>query len=275
SYDEFQQVDVNGWADMIHPDDRELVLRLLDEARDNCSPYHAEYRMRRRSGGWVYIDENGLFLRNSEGVVHRMLGSMSDITERKRITSEMAWQATHDPLTGLVNRHEFEERVARLMFNRRGQRHHALLYIDLDQFKVVNDTCGHQAGDQLLRQLTGLVAATVRETDTLARLGGDEFGLLLVDCELDQAISIAEKLVGTINEFRFVWDDKTFTIGASIGLVEITQRTDSVAALFSAADSACYAAKDKGRNRVVVYSEGDQELPARHGEMAWVSRITK
>ena len=275
SYEEFQRVDVNGWADMIHPDDRELVLKLLDEARENCSPYHSEYRMRRKSGGWVYIDENGLFLRNAEGVVHRMLGSMSDITERKRITSEMAWQATHDPLTGLVNRHEFEERVARLMFNRRGHRHHALLYIDLDQFKVVNDTCGHQAGDQLLRQLTGLVAATVRETDTLARLGGDEFGLLLVDCELEQAIAIAEKLVGTINEFRFVWDDKTFTIGASIGLVEITQRTDSVAALFSAADSACYAAKDKGRNRVVVYSEGDQELAARHGEMAWVSRITK
>jgi hypothetical protein len=108
---------VNGWADMIHPDDRELVLRLLDEARENCSPYHAEYRMRRKSGGWVYIDENGIFLRNAEGVVHRMLGSMSDITERKRITSEMAWQATHDALTGLVNRHEFEERVARLLFN--------------------------------------------------------------------------------------------------------------------------------------------------------------
>ncbi|MEX0899490.1 MAG: EAL domain-containing protein [Gammaproteobacteria bacterium] len=275
SFEEFQHVDVNGWADMIHPDDRELVLRLLDEARENCAPYHAEYRMRRKSGGWVYIDENGLFLRNAEGVVHRMLGSMSDITERKRITSEMAWQATHDPLTGLVNRHEFEERVARLMFNRRGQRHHALLYIDLDQFKVVNDTCGHQAGDQLLRQLTGLVAATVRETDTLARLGGDEFGLLLVDCDPDRALEIAEKLIETINEFRFVWDDKTFTISASIGLVEITHRTDSVAALFSAADSACYAAKDKGRNRVVVYRDSDQEIAARHGEMAWVSRITK
>jgi diguanylate cyclase (GGDEF)-like protein/PAS domain S-box-containing protein len=275
TYEEFQQVDVDGWSDMIHPDDRELALRLLDEARDAGAAYHAEYRLRRKSGGWVYIEENGVFLHNKQGVVHRMLGSMSDITERKRITSEMAWQATHDALTGLVNRHEFEERVARLLFNRRGQRRHALLYIDLDQFKVVNDTCGHQAGDQLLRQLTGLVAATVRETDTLARLGGDEFGLLLVDCPLERAVSIAEKLIGTINEFRFIWDDKTFNIGASIGLVEITPRTDSVAALFSAADSACYAAKDKGRNRVVVYSEGDQELAARHGEMTWVSRITK
>jgi diguanylate cyclase (GGDEF)-like protein len=200
---------------------------------------------------------------------------MSDVSERKRITSEMAWQASHDALTGLVNRHEFEERVARLLFNRRGQRRHAMLYIDLDQFKVVNDTCGHQAGDQLLRQLTGLVAVTVRESDTLARLGGDEFGLLLVDCPLDQAIGIAEKLIATINEFRFIWDDQTFSIGASIGLVEITRRTESVAALFSAADSACYAAKDKGRNRVVVYHQSDREMAARHGEMTWVSRINK
>jgi diguanylate cyclase (GGDEF)-like protein len=247
----------------------------IEEARRSGGALVCEYRVRHRGGEWIWLEQRGVFLRDEEDAVRRMLGSLGDVTERKRVSSAMAWQASHDPLTGLVNRHEFEERVARLLFNRRGQRHHALLYIDLDQFKVVNDTCGHQAGDQLLRQLTGLVAATVRETDTLARLGGDEFGLLLVDCAPDQALAIAEKLIGTINEFRFVWDDKTFTIGASIGLVEITQGSDSVAALFSAADSACYAAKDKGRNRVVVYREGDQELAARQGEMTWVSRITK
>lgn len=273
--EEFQKMDIDAWAESIHPEDREDALQLLEEARKACGAYHAEYRMRHRSGIWLFIEDNGVFMRDDSGVVHRMLGTLSDITERKRISSEMAWQATHDALTGLVNRHEFEERVARLLFNRRGRRRHALLYIDLDQFKVVNDTCGHQAGDQLLRQLTGLLAATVRETDTLARLGGDEFGLLLVDCPLDQALGIAEKLIMTVNEFRFTWDDQAFTIGASIGLVEISSRTDSVAMLFSAADSACYAAKDKGRNQVVVYNEGDEDLAARHGEMTWVSRITK
>lgn len=273
--EEFQGMDIDAWAGSIHPEDREDALQLLEEARKACSAYHAEYRMRHRSGIWLFIEDNGVFVRDDSGVVHRMLGTLSDITERKRISSEMAWQATHDTLTGLVNRHEFEERVARLLFNRRGRHRHALLYIDLDQFKVVNDTCGHQAGDQLLRQLTGLLAATVRETDTLARLGGDEFGLMLVDCPLDQAVGIAEKLIMTVNEFRFSWDDQVFNIGASIGLVEITSHTDSVAMLFSAADSACYAAKDKGRNQVVVYNEGDEDLAARHGEMTWVSRITK
>lgn len=274
-YDEFQAIDIDMWASMIHPDDRDLAVNTLDERMKTGGHYNVEYRFRRKNGSWVAIEDNGTFLRNDEGVTYRMLGSMSDVTERKRITSEMAWQASHDALTGLVNRHEFEERVARLLFNRRGQRRHAMLYIDLDQFKLVNDTCGHQAGDQLLRQLTGLVAVTVRESDTLSRLGGDEFGLLLVDCPLDQAVAISEKLISTINEFRFVWDDQTFSIGASIGLVEITKRTESVAALFSAADSACYTAKDKGRNRVVVYHESDRDLAARHGEMTWVSRINK
>ncbi len=274
-YTDFQAVDIDAWAEMIHPDDREFAVKTLEERMKTGGHYNVEYRFRRKNGSWVSIEDNGTFLRNEQGETYRMLGSMSDVTERKRITSEMAWQASHDALTGLVNRHEFEERVARLLFNRRGRRHHAMLYIDLDQFKVVNDTCGHQAGDQLLRQLTGLVAVTVRESDTLARLGGDEFGLLLVDCPLDQAVAIAEKLVATINEFRFIWDDKTFAIGASIGLVEITKGTESVAALFSAADSACYSAKDKGRNRVVVYHESDRDLAARQGEMTWVSKINQ
>jgi len=152
---------------------------------------------------------------------------------------------------------------------------HALCYIDLDQFKIVNDTCGHVAGDELLRQLTALLQARVRERDTLARLGGDEFGILLGNCRLDKAEEIAEEFCRTVKEFRFVWQEKSFEIGASIGLVAIEADSSSTADLLSAADSACYVAKDKGRNRVYVYQPDDEELVARHGEMQWVSRINQ
>lgn len=273
---EFESVDAVRWAELIHPDDRNDALSRLEQARRAGGPLTSEYRFKHRSGDWITLEQRGVFLRDADGIVHRMLGSVSDITERKRISSEMTWQASHDALTGLVNRTEFEANVGKLIQDRRGRaRFHALLFIDLDQFKVVNDTCGHSAGDQLLRQITGLMTTRTRDTDTLARLGGDEFGLLLEDCARDNAISVAENVIRTINEFRFHWDDKVFSIGASIGLVQINEEMDDVAALFSAADSACYAAKDAGRNRVVVYSAGDLDIAQRRSEMTLVSRITR
>ncbi len=273
---DFESVDAARWAELTHPDDRDEALSRLEQARRSCGPLTSEYRFKHRSGDWVYLEQRGVFLRNADGVVNRMLGSVSDITERKRITSEMTWQASHDALTGLVNRTEFETRVGKLLEDRRGRaRTHALLFIDLDQFKVVNDTCGHSAGDQLLRQITGLMTTRIRDSDTLARLGGDEFGILLEDCSRENAITVAENVIRTINEFRFHWDDKVFSIGASIGLVPMTDEMDDVAALFSSADSACYAAKDAGRNRVVVYSAGDLDIAQRRTEMTLVSRITE
>jgi diguanylate cyclase (GGDEF)-like protein len=150
---------------------------------------------------------------------------------------------------------------------------HALLYLDLDQFKLVNDTCGHPAGDQLLRQITGLLQTRVRTTDTLARLGGDEFGILLEQCTLDQALRIAETLRQAIRDFRFIWQDGGLSVGVSIGIVEITRDTQTVANLMSAADVACYAAKDQGRNRVQLYKPDD--VPERHREMHWISKLTR
>ena len=186
----------------------------------------------------------------------------------------MSYQASHDSLTGLVNRREFERRLQKVLNEKRGQNiPHALCYLDLDQFKVVNDTCGHNAGDELLRQLTHMLLAMVRETDTLARLGGDEFGLLLENCTLDRAEYIAELVRQVVNDFRFVWHDKTFAIGVSIGLVPFTAENFDLAAVFSAADAACYSAKDKGRNRVWVYQPEDSEVVQRFGEMQWVQHI--
>ena len=191
-------------------------------------------------------------------------------------TSRLSYQAAHDTLTGLPNRREFEVRVERALTGAREQHQtHTLCYLDLDQFKVVNDTSGHVAGDELLRQLAVLLQAKLRDRDTLARLGGDEFGVLLENCSLEQAQPIAEVLRQMVKEFRFVWHDKPFVIGVSIGLVAITDESESLSALFSSADAACYAAKDRGRNRVHVYEEEDIELVRRRGEMQWVGRITR
>ena len=147
------------------------------------------------------------------------------------------------------------------------------MYLDLDQFKVVNDTCGHEAGDRLLKQITSVVQTRIRTSDVLARLGGDEFGVLLVDCTLDTASRIAENLRQAIREFRFVWGDRVMNVGVSIGLAEVNGSLESLAAVMSAADVACYSAKDSGRNRVQTYRQG--RAPERHREMQWVSRINR
>jgi len=152
---------------------------------------------------------------------------------------------------------------------------HALLYLDLDQFKVINDTCGHAAGDELLQQLAHLLLSTVRRRDTLGRLGGDEFGMLLENCPLDRAVSIANELLAAIDGFQFSWDENIFTLGASIGAVPIDRSTADLASTMSAADSACYIAKESGRNQVQIAHLGDRRLQERHGEMQWVSRLTK
>jgi len=190
--------------------------------------------------------------------------------EKERVT----YHASHDALTGLVNRREFEVKARELLqASKLNNSQHALLYIDLDQFKIVNDTCGHVAGDSLLRQLGALLNHKVREGDTLARLGGDEFGVLLERCPMQKAVTIANELRGAVHGFHFHWDNNVFTIGASIGVVAITMESQDIKTVLSAADTACYAAKDKGRNRIHVYEPDDQELVQRHGEMRWVAKI--
>ena len=208
-----------------------------------------------------------------------------DITERKRAEAalreneqRLEWQASHDPLTGLVNRREFERRVERVVqrqFQSPEQEIHVLCFMDLDQFKPVNDTCGHAAGDELLRQVTALLRSQIRTADVLARLGGDEFGLLLHHCPVAQAVDLADSLRQSIHDFRFVWQDKVFAIGVSIGLVKLdaTSEANSAGKAFNAADAACYTAKHQGRNRVHLYQETDRQLMQRHGELEWANRL--
>ncbi len=198
----------------------------------------------------------------------------SDVSRERRMKRLLSYQAAHDALTGLINRREFESRLSSAIESAHADKavRHAMVYVDLDQFKVVNDTCGHPAGDQLLRQVTGLLQTRVRANDVLARLGGDEFGVLLEHCTPEQAIRFADSLRQAIHDLRFQWGTSTLQIGASIGIVEINQHTESVATLLSAADIACYSAKDGGRNRVHVYDPASAS--ARHREMRWMSRLT-
>lgn len=183
--------------------------------------------------------------------------------------------AFHDALTGLNNRFEFEHQLRRALETTEHGHSHALLYVDLDQFKIINDTCGHVAGDELLRQVATLLKEPIRGVDTLARLGGDEFGVLLLDCPPDQARRIGERMLELVRDFRFIWQDKNFNIGASIGMVMLDHPGLTLADALRQADLACYAAKDKGRNRIQLYLPDDVELRQRHGEMEWVNRINR
>lgn len=229
-----------------------------------------------RNGAQYAIEQSVSPIRERSGDIVGTVVVFRDVTKERTLTQELAWQASHDPLTGLVNRHEFERRLALLAdAARMGRERHTLLYVDLDQFKLVNDTCGHIAGDELLCQLATLLSAKIRSVDTLARLGGDEFGVLLPGCNAVQGEGIAEKLRQEISEFRFVWADKTFSVGASIGLVEITAESGDLAALLSAADTACYMAKERGRNRICVHQPYDADVRRRYGEIEWVNKMTR
>jgi diguanylate cyclase (GGDEF)-like protein/PAS domain S-box-containing protein len=210
------------------------------------------------------------------GYLTHYVGIQTDITESYNLTQQLSYQATHDSLTGLVNRAEFERYLQRAL--RRAHTdgsEHALCYLDLDQFKIINDSSGHIAGDELLRQLAEVLKAKVRKSDLLARLGGDEFAVLVEHCTLQDAERVAEVLRKAICEYRFQWDGKSFAVGVSAGLVPITPLTVSMTEVLKAADAACYAAKDAGRNRIHIYREGDAELSKRYGEMRWVSRINE
>jgi diguanylate cyclase (GGDEF)-like protein len=214
--------------------------------------------------------------RNGDGQPMRLRGTAQDITEAHDLSEKLSFQASHDALTGLINRREFEHRLVRALETARSENiEHALCYFDLDQFKVVNDSCGHVAGDELLHQLAGLLRQRVRKRDTLARLGGDEFGVLMERCSLKQARRVANGLRKAIEGFQLLWEDKSFSIGVSIGLVLINKDSQSATDVLKDADSACYAAKDAGRNRIHVYRPDDAHLAKRHGEMQLATQIEK
>lgn len=228
----------------------------------------------RRDGVEFAVQDSVAPIRDAAGEIRGTVLVFKDVTRIRRLEREMSYLARHDGLTGLINRREFEELMDTCVASACGEgRRHALLYLDLDEFKLVNDTAGHLAGDELLRQLATLLRARIRPNDVLARLGGDEFGILLEDADLDRARRIAEEACAAVRSFRFAWQERSFQVGISIGLVPIDSGMSDRVQLLAAADAACYVAKEAGRGRVHEYQEDDAALVERYGAMQWVHRI--
>jgi diguanylate cyclase (GGDEF)-like protein/PAS domain S-box-containing protein len=228
----------------------------------------------RRDGNELYVESTAAPIRDGAGHVAGGVLVFHDVSESRELNRRLSYHASHDVLTGLVNRREFESRLERALKSAKAREaSYALCYLDIDQFKIINDTCGHSAGDALLGQVGALLKAKVRWRDTLSRLGGDEFGILLESCSLDEAMRTAEALREAVRNYRFTWEDRVFRLGASIGVVPIAADNEDVASILSAADSACQAAKEGGRNRVHSFAENDIELMRRRREMQWAARI--
>ncbi|OQW42928.1 MAG: diguanylate cyclase [Proteobacteria bacterium SG_bin4] len=273
SHQDAQNASLQQVLNIVHPVTREPVANPLTEyfnGTGNASVHHESLLIRRDQKEWI-IDYAVAPIRNNENQIIGTVLTFRDVTEQRKLTQKLAYQAAHDSLTGLLNRKEFETRLSKILKSTRKNDTHALLYLDLDQFKIINDTCGHSAGDELLRQITALLHAKLRTRDTLARLGGDEFGIILEHCPKNEALQVANILRELVQNFRFQWQGQTFTIGVSIGLFPITATNQGLTQALNAADSACYAAKEQGRNRVHVYQANKPQQES--NESQWVPRI--
>ena len=225
------------------------------------------------NGNTVAVQVSASPIMGDSGYSNGAILVLRDISKELELQSELAYQANHDVLTGLANRTQFQSDLRKLLKSvRDGRRTHVLACLDLDRFKLVNDSCGHAAGDELLRQLAKLLDAQVRQADTLARIGGDEFAILFYDCSVEQAVNICRSIRDEVSRFRFNWNESTFKVGVSVGVAEINAGTQEVSNLLSLADSACYDAKEAGRNRVCVARESMTASPVNIEEMGWIKR---
>jgi diguanylate cyclase (GGDEF)-like protein/PAS domain S-box-containing protein len=267
----------NTFQEITHPDDLHedlMNMELLFQRKIREFTMVKRYIHKDGSNVWVNLTVSPMWKPDEEPSHH--VAVVEDITDAHKLSEQLSYQASHDALTGLVNRREFEHRAEHIIATVREEHdEHALCFMDLDQFKVVNDTCGHTAGDEMLRQISLLLKNVVRFHDTLARLGGDEFGVLMEHCSLDHAHRVASSIQKAIQEYQFVWEGYSFNIGVSMGLVPITETTPNLTEVLKNADAACYVAKDMGRNRIHVYHSDDAELAQRHGEMQWVTRLNQ
>ena len=262
---------------LVDETDRRLLSDPVHQALSSGAAVNLSRRallLSRANGSERSIELSASPMRNAAREVVGAVAILHDVTETRGLARQMSYQATHDALTGLVNRREFERRLEEAIEGgRRGDGQHVLCYLDLDRFKLVNDTSGHLAGDSMLREVAKLLRDAVRDSDTVGRLGGDEFGMLLIGCPLEKARQIADDVCRTVGDHRFVWRDKIFNIGVSVGIVEISRESGTLEELLTAADTACYVAKKQGSGRVAVYSARDEALARHTGEIQWLQRL--
>lgn len=262
----FEDADTKSRIDLVGP-----VLSGTSPGYANPNLY-----LERIDGLVVAIDASVASVRDQAGNFFGAVVILHDVSTERQHASQLSHQASHDELTGLINRREFERQLSALLALPASQKaRHAIMYLDLDQLKIVNDSGGHAAGDQLIRQLSALLKQRLRDGDLLARLGGDEFGVVIKDCSDEDAVNVAEALRELVFDTRFVWEGKSYTTGLSIGLVSDIEQFESLIELMKVADAACFMAKEKGRNRVHCYRADDHELSLRHREIEWVSRIAE
>ncbi|MCZ6715447.1 MAG: EAL domain-containing protein [Gammaproteobacteria bacterium] len=255
----------------MYPEDRANWRKAIDK---DGKIRNAELVLRKKDGSKIVVLENSRAETDEQGQLIYFEGTLTDITETHEQSAQLSFEASHDPLTGVFNRREFERRLQSLLDNIHVQPGpHAICYMDLDRFKAINDNCGHVAGDELLRQVAEQLQSRVRQGDTLSRLGGDEFALILHDCGEQDAVRVAEGLRTMVDELRFAWSGQIHTIGASIGVVPISPERRRLSEVMGAADAACYRAKDSGRNCVHLYVEDDTTALQRLGELGWVARV--
>jgi len=267
---------LNDVFKIVYEDTRELapnpVLNCLQE--DRVVGMSQDTVLVSATGEERWIEQSAAPIRCDDAELYGAVLIFHDVTDQRKLATEMIWRATHDSLTGLLNRSEFEASLRRLFEELgEGESSHALLYIDLDQFKIVNDSCGHGAGDNLLRQVGQLLLQILRMDDMLVRLGGDEFAVIIENCSTDTAMLVAREICSRMDEYRFVYESHRFRIGVSIGLVPIDNTWDDVSAITRAADAACYAAKEAGRNRVHLWCDTDHGLQQRRIETRWATRL--
>jgi diguanylate cyclase (GGDEF)-like protein/PAS domain S-box-containing protein len=262
---------------LVDETDRRLLSDPVHQALTTGAPVNLSRRalmLSRSNGSERSIEVSASPIRNAARELIGAVAMLHDVTETRGLARQMSYQATHDALTGLVNRREFERRLEEAIESgHRGDSQHVLCYLDLDSFKLVNDTSGHLAGDSMLREVAKLLRDAVRDSDTVGRLGGDEFGTLLIGCPLEKARQIADDVTRSVGEHRFVWRDKIFNIGVSVGIVEISRESGTLEELLAAADTACYVAKRQGSGRVAVYSARDEALARHTGEIQWLQRL--
>jgi len=255
------------------PDHRNGWIRTMSE---HGEVRNAELVLKRKDGSRLVVLENSRAVKDVDDKVLFYEGTLTDITAAHAISEQLSHDASHDPLTGLKNRREFESRLQHaLELSHATGATHAVCFMDLDRFKIVNDTCGHVAGDELLRQIGQLLQSKLRAVDVVARFGGDEFAVLLQNCGPNDALQVANNILRAVSAFQFVWGQHSFSLGISIGVVVINSHFRRLAQVISAADTACYAAKDGGRNRVVMYQEDDATMTRQRAEADWVGRAKR